>query len=823
MPIHHKVGKDKWISPFLITLFALLACPAGWAWQAPLAIPLDGKWELVHVTGKTEGSGFNVITRSNNPALEINYVYANVDPKSSENPDEKGRDRFRLLLKGEWDLHECSWGEISIAGDGSPFAISLILTDAAGRSATYQQFPLAVAGERTYGFTLTGPGSITPGFDAAKVRQIAVVADEGGEKRYSVNKGRFSIAGIKFSNQDRENQIVANLKYAEELSGKEGVFGDKVKSLSAGLESRSGTIGEMERASADLKHQALFSGSRAKQPFVVCAQTPMVKIRPEFLYFTGAPARTISLEAAANEYESGQLVVVPQAGGIKGISVSVTDDLIGPDQRRVDKSNVEVRLAGFVKTTPTIFTFVDYVGEVADPLLPNSIFDVAEGRVQPVWITVRVPEATRPGVYRTTIRVGGAGRVQDVPVELKVFGFTLPKRSAVSRHVYYWLPAVANWYGYHEGKDACDYNRDGFNVPLDLIKKHLAFLLSYRLDIINITWPFNPDDGSPSWPLKVREDGSLDFSLHDELLEFCRERGMRDFSVGDFGRSKRKIFDPVYRERVAKVMKPYLAHVREKGWTKDGVFKVYDEPAEKAEFEQMLEECRFVRSLDPSVKVLAAIAHPEPGTKGLLDVFLFRPNNWSDAAASQVRQQGGIPSWYWCSVPYFKPFPNYFINYPATDPRMIEWLHFKYACTYFLLWGVNVWQNNFKPAGEPRWPDVPWNPNTYASFNGDGQLVYPWPDGSLVSSIRLESLRDGAEDLEYFVLLRNALAEMERKGKSPALVARGKQLLSLDPVVQSVTSYEPDPARISEIRKSVAQLLEELGGDKAAGQRQHVK
>ena len=165
---------------------------------------------------------------------------------------------------------------------------------------------------------------------------------------------------------------------------------------------------------------------------------------------------------------------------------------------------------------------------------------------------------------------------------------------------------------------------------------------------------------------------------------------MRHFSAGDFGRQPGRVYEPAFREQVTKVLKPYLAHLREKGWTEDAIVKVFDEPGNKEQYAQMLEECRLVRSLDPKVKTLAAVEQPDPGIKGLLDIFLFRPNNWSDAAAAEVRAQGTVPSWYWCSVPYFKPFPNYFLNYPATDPRLIEWLHFKYDCTYFLMWEVGI-------------------------------------------------------------------------------------------------------------------------------------
>jgi hypothetical protein len=788
-----------------------LVMEAAWAWEGAVSVPLDSKWKLVPMTGKTDGSSFSVEGGSK-PRLEIAYVFSNTDINSSENPDEKGADRFRVATKGEWDLSEFSWCDFTVVGDGTHFVTALSLTDAAGKLAIYQRIPLADPARRTYGFTLSGPGMLDQGFDASKVREIAVFAHEGGESRYVVNKGRFRIQGIAFSNKDREEQVAANLKYAGEVS--KGALADEIAAAAKSLAARKGSLADLEATSALLKRKALFPGAAGSLPFVVCSLSPMEKVRPSFFNFLGRPAGSVALEAAANEYESAHLIIVPQASGAKGIAASVVDDLVGPDGNRIDRTNIEVRRAGFVKTTPTCYAFVEYVGEVEDPLMPNGLIEIPGDRVQPIWFTVHVPEGAKPGIYQTRVRFSGAGRLHEIPLSVRVRGYSLPKTSAVSRQVYYWLPAVANWYGFRNGKDSCDYHKDGFDVPVDIIKEQLAFLLKYRLEVVNITWPFNSEDGTPNWPLKVRPDGSLDFSLHDELLEFCRERGMRHFSAGDFGKSTTRIFDPAFRKNVERVMKPYLAHLSEKGWIRDGYFKVYDEPDTKAGYEALIEECKFVRAISSEVNTLAAIAAPDISTKGLVDVFLFRPNNWSDDAAAAIRKGGDVASWYWCATPFSKPFPNYFVNYPGTDPRVIEWMHFKYKCPVFLYWAVNNWNNNFKGLGEARWPEVPWNPNTYASFNGDGQLVYPWPDGTLAGSVRLENLRDGAEDLECFTLLRDAAMELERSGKRPKLAEAAKLLLTLDSVVQSPISYNAVPSTINETRRKASNLLEEIKNTK---------
>ncbi len=786
-----------------------LTAPVARAWTTSLSVPLEGEWRLEPITGETKASSFEIVTGKKS-GLKVSYVFANVDPNSSKYPDEKGADRFRIVSDGEWDLSDFSWCEFQVTGDGSPFATGVTLIDENGRYIAYQRVPIVDPRERTYGFTLEGPGEKIPEFDFSKVKQIAIHANEAGEHRYTINKGSFLISAITFSHKDRESQIKKNIDLVEAIAKDDTGLLASVAKLRQHLKTRSGSLETLEEESSRLKQAALFSQGQAGRPFVVCDASTMDRLRPRLLNFSGLPSKGLTLWAAANEYESAQLVVVPQVGGVQGVAVSVNQDLIAEDGSRISRDNIVVRKADFVPTTPSVYTFVDYVGEVADVLVPNSIFNIAGDRIQPVWVTIHVPENVKPGLYETTVRVSGAGRMQEIPLKLNVFGFALPKTSVVARHVYYWLPAVANWYGFRKEAEACGYNNDGYDIPINLIKEHLAFLLEYRLDVVNITWPFSTEDGKPCWPLKVKGDGSLDFTLHDELLAFCFERGMKNFSVGDFGRSAERIFDPTYQENVRRVMVPYIAHLKGKGWLDKGIFKVYDEPDTDEGYNALMEECRLVRSLDPSIKTLAAIAQPRDGMKDLLNIWLVRPNNWSQEQIDSIREDGNVGSWYWCSVPCFKPFPNYFTNYPASDPRLIEWMHYKYECTYSLYWAVNNWNKNFKPQGQPRWPDVTWNSNTYATFNGDGLLVYPWPDGSFAASVRLESLRDGAEDVEYFALLSDKLERLARVQPDSALIKEGRAILTLTPVVESIISYDADAKKMNDVRLAAAAMIEKI-------------
>ncbi|MFZ4682466.1 MAG: hypothetical protein ACOYMS_08185, partial [Terrimicrobiaceae bacterium] len=94
----HDSAPRRWVRRCFAACPMFLALQVSSAWEAPVAVPLDSNWDLVAVTGNTEGSRFSA-QGAPNPRLEISYVFANVDWNSSENPDEKGRDRFKVAQK----------------------------------------------------------------------------------------------------------------------------------------------------------------------------------------------------------------------------------------------------------------------------------------------------------------------------------------------------------------------------------------------------------------------------------------------------------------------------------------------------------------------------------------------------------------------------------------------------------------------------------------------------------------------------------------------------------------------------------------------------
>ncbi len=768
------------------------------AWEREVAVDLNGNWEFKRDHGKVEKSRF----KAENNTLKIDYVFEETSEDSSAHPDYKGRDAFTLTKEGLLDLSGFSAGEFEYTGNGTSHNFALILSDAEGKQAIYKLFTWHDPAQRKYRFTLNSVcDGWPPNPDMSKIVSVGVLVDEGGEARYSVNSGSVAVNGIRFNNFYREENLRRDIALLRRCGGDK----KRIDELEKTLNQRAGKLEDLEKLVLQAKYDILVP---AGKKFALFKESVWRKVRPEFVNFNGGAEKldVLKLNAAGNEYESVQFVVVPSPAGVSGVSVRLDGDLVSGGNR-ISAEDVEIRIPDFVNTTPTNMTYYDYVGPTPDIMSPNRTFSVSGGAVRPVWATIYVKPDTPAGIYRGKLVLSANGENIDIPLELTVRDFTLPETWTVARQFVYWLPAIARFYNFREGSDPCGYNKDGYGIPREMLFEHLDFLLKYPLEIINLGWVFDTDTGEPCWPLSVDKDGNLDFSLFDEIMEFCRARGMRKFAMGDFGRKAGRITDEKYRQNVAKVMKPFIAHQKEKGYFADANFKVLDEPDNPELYKEILAECRFIHDLDPAIPTLAAIGFPDPALAEHVNIWLLRPNNWDEKVVKKLRDAGAEASWYWCICPYARPLPNYFINYPATDPRIIEHLHYRVGAKNFLMWAVNNWNKNIKPSGTPRYPDIAWDPNVFGNFNGDGLFVYPLPGGKLAASMRLEELRDGAEENEYFVLLEKLAGKLEKQNKNADLARQIRQFLKLEHI-KAPYDFDASVETLDRVRNQAGDLIE---------------
>lgn len=91
----------------------------------------------------------------------------------------------------------------------------------------------------------------------------------------------------------------------------------------------------------------------------------------------------------------------------------------------------------------------------------------------------------------------------------------------------------------------------------------------------------------------------------------------------------------------------------------------------------------------------------------------------------------------------------------------------------------------------------------------DGKPAQPFLDGP-IDSIRWEVLRDGVEDHEYLVILRDLL-----KSRGAALPAEQRQAMEkllevLPEITRDITTFIRDPGPIERRREEIAKAIESL-------------
>jgi hypothetical protein len=277
---------------------------------------------------------------------------------------------------------------------------------------------------------------------------------------------------------------------------------------------------------------------------------------------------------------------------------------------------------------------------------------------------------------------------------------------------------------------------------------------------------------------------------------------------------------PAYLDEAIVDAKVSLRVLEEAGARDLAYVYLFDEVRER-HFETLLDAARRLREELPGVPIWTSAQDPEFGVTSGLDEVI---DNWGVSIASfddpekleriqQARARGATVTWYTAVWPW-RPFPNFFTEYDAIDPRLLMGaMAQKFKPDGFGYWALNFWQFQDHPIAEGPYTD--WNPLGIPQGNGDGVWIMPGKDGP-ISTIRFENFRDGIEDYEYYQLLSATLARGERRGASLELLERARTLLAVpDSLVRGMQDFSRDPYRLKQHRLDIAEAIEqlnELGG-----------
>jgi len=287
---------------------------------------------------------------------------------------------------------------------------------------------------------------------------------------------------------------------------------------------------------------------------------------------------------------------------------------------------------------------------------------------------------------------------------------------------------------------------------------------------------------------------------------------------------------PEYDVLLGKYLRGIESHLREKGWLDRAYVYWFDEP-DPQDYPYVMNGFAKLRKHAPGLRRML--------TEQVEKDLAGGPNLWVPLTPSlnvegtEARRAAGDQFWWYVCCGPKAPYATEFIDHPGTEMRVWLWQTWAERVTGVLIWETDYWTSNtaYPDRDHPQNPYLdpmswvgdgslaagtrqPWG-------NGDGRFVYPPPtaadghpsapilDGP-VDSVRLELLRDGIEDYEYFVLLKRLLSEKAGKLDTTARAAYEALLVVPSEVSASLTRFTRDPEPIETHRDKLARAIVEL-------------
>ena len=532
--------------------------------------------------------------------------------------------------------------------------------------------------------------------------------------------------------------------------------------------------------------------------FNVAVASPTVRIR-RLVAPPLRPAGAAAISLARGEAEGLQLVLMNVMRPCRGVRVSV-GPLTGPGGRSLPARCVTCRPVGYVRTTEPKYS-VPRTGWWADPLLAPGPVDLEVGKVQPMWLSVRCPRGAAAGEYRGDVTVTtAAGEKHTVKLAVTVWDFALPVTPALRTMIVDAARKVPAFYGL--AKDGPAARR--------LVEAIYATLCEHRIAPGMAMCGFAWD--KPGYPVGFA-GGRYDFREVDRLGEMLLSRGMNAFVIAMFPKPGKWGFPGQYSETWKKdwsaLVKAYAAHLREKGWLDKAYTYNIDEAAPS-----MWPACKRNYALSKAaasdVRVMQCLNNPKgvEALAGFADTWDVSLQFYGKSRAAARKARGDEVWWNLCCYP--ASHPNLFVDYPAIDARIVGWLSWKLGIDGFEYWSATCWGKNDAPVTRV---ESRWIAKTFGQYNGDGCLLYPGPRATVLSSIRLEALRDGFEDHEYLAVLRRLVGRARAAGRAGDELAAAERLLAVpDSICTRGLSYTSDPGDLLARRAAIARAIVALGG-----------
>ena len=472
------------------------------------------------------------------------------------------------------------------------------------------------------------------------------------------------------------------------------------------------------------------------------------------------------------------------------------------------------------------YYFDDIEGQsIVDPIpeLKGS-FDLKANKSKTFLIKVYTETGTKAGQYSATLTVkdSGGNEIKKALVYVYVWNFALPLASNCK------IQADLSWYNIYVSYAPWLYSGDDSLTYI----KYYEYLLENKVNAYRL--PYFDDDAGHENPFN---DSRVQKYLNDPRVQ-C-------FNPVGYGT------DHVTRARVQNAYN-YLKQNPE--WLAKAYFYPVDEPLNQGMLDNLVNLGNMIKSIFGSQYKLIAPMHINRAmnANSTSDYFsyvssvvnIWCPHSYFFNSIADYKANPKLMTWYYTAMMeknlgvfadrmaaeqaggdevwwYVTRFPHHpeitlSIDDPEIEHRLMFWQQKMYNVDGFLYYLVNDWEYN-KYSAMYKWHSKHETDNSYPyNVYGNGVLVYnafedangqPYQGSDYyneisdhsynaypVGSLRLESVRDGAEDYDYFTILDDLYGE-------------GTSDLIIKQITTSLGNYKTDNELFNELRIAVGNLI----------------
>ena len=527
--------------------------------------------------------------------------------------------------------------------------------------------------------------------------------------------------------------------------------------------------------------------------------TGMEKVRPRE-GFSAAPADAFALKLARSEYESLQVVVVPNGRDLKDVSVEIADLARDGGDGTLPAAAFKVSPVGYVNVTKPAPYRSGYnvatnlpggywrtsakneLGWWPDPILDHlDRASVKDGDAQAFWVRLHCPDGQAAGTYRGKLAVRGEGWREEFPLSVRVWNFAVPKASPLPLAITFG-PGPSLQFADDEQIALAKRLQSDPNSPVNKWKGHVAEWGSFLADYYITMDSLYHGGGGVQWDVlrRLKDEGRL---------------GLFNLGYWSYPASLSDKAKDAWLANVRKRIGPTYAKAKELGLLDRAYFYGCDEVSSNY-FPNIRWALAELRREFPGVPLSTTAYDRGFGVGTPLDgMDWFTPTTdmyEKDIAKIPASRAAGHQVWWYIACGQQAPRANLFVEGQAIEARQLMGAQtVKFRPQGFLYYQVSIWNSHRCIQGSDTFTD--WDPRSWTRFHGDGSWFCCGPDGRPCATVRIENFRDGLEDYAY-------AREYER--------VTGKTAEVPPEVCTTVWQFSDDPAAVYAWRDAMAEAIE---------------